>query len=80
MYALTQWPFQIVPGPTLRLVEIFLFGVPSQHALVLGRGIEDNSFSYFCQTTFYLIPSVYPVEKGCGQNSETRQTHGGKID
>ena len=80
MCVLTQQPLHMVPGPMLRVVEIFLFGVPSQHALVLSKGIEDNSFSYFCQTIFYLIPGVYPVKKGCGQNPETRQTHGVKRD
>lgn len=82
MCALTQLPLQMVPGPVLRAVEIFLFGVPSQQGLMCPEliAVENISFSDLCQTTFYLIPGVYPVERGCGQNPETRQTHRGKRD
>lgn len=59
-----------------------LFGVPSQQGLICPEliAVENISFSDLCQTTFYLIPGVYPVERGCGQNPETRQTHRGKRD
>ena len=56
----------MVPGPMLRMVEIFLFGVPSQHALVLSKGIED----------FRIRTVSYGEEKPAIQGN-TEEAHAG---
>lgn len=81
MCTLTQQALWVVPGPSWGQGYPPPWSpFPASPLMSWANYISRVTFPDLWQTTFYLIPGVYLVHKGCQYDLETKQTHKGRTN